>query len=349
MLVFLSKNTLLKKPSFCFKKTINVILFVILSTSIKAQDPQFTQFYATPLFLNPAFTGLTYEHRFTANYRNQWPGVKKTYSTYMVTYDYNISGLNSGIGFYSLQDRAGTSNLVTSQNGANFAYRVKVGKFSEARAGLQLAMVQKKLDNTKLIFNDQFVTGSSISQDALSIDKINYLDVGVGGLFNTTNYWAGFAIKHINQPNASMLGNIEPLPLFISVHGGYRYIISARGSGKTKLEEFVSASVHYRHEQKYDQLDIGAYYFKQLINVGIWYRGLPFKKYKAGYPNRESISLLVGLEIPDKNFRIGYSYDLTLSKLGINNTQGSHELSLVYEIAKKHKRNKRVLVTCPKF
>ncbi|MDX2173346.1 MAG: type IX secretion system membrane protein PorP/SprF [Bacteroidota bacterium] len=329
----------------------SIISFVCLlaTFSVKAQDPQFTQFYATPLYLNPAFTGLTYEHRFSANYRNQWPGVKRAYTTYMATYDYNISNLNSGIGFFALQDRAGTSNLVTSQNGLNFAYRIKVGRFSEARAGLQISMVQKKLDNTRLLFNDQLITGSAVSQDALSIDKINYLDVGVGGLFNSTNYWAGFAVKHINQPNASMVGDILPLPLFVSIHGGYRYIISARGAGKTKLEEFVSASVHYRHEQKYDQLDIGAYYFKQLVNLGIWYRGLPFKKYKPGYPNRESISLLVGLEIPDKNFRIGYSYDLTVSSLRINNSQGAHEVSIVYEIARKHKRNKRVLVTCPKF
>lgn len=349
MFLFLSKNSFSKTLIFCLKKTSIVILFITLCTSVKAQDPQFTQFYATPLYLNPAFTGLTYEHRFSANYRNQWPGVKRAYSTYMATYDYNISNLNSGIGFFALQDRAGTSNLVTSQNGLNFAYRIKVGRFSEARAGLQISMVQKKLDNTRLIFNDQFITGAAVSQDALNIDKINYLDVGVGGLFNSTNYWAGFAVKHINQPNASMVGDILPLPLFLSVHGGYRYIISARGAGKTKLEEFVSASVHYRHEQKYDQLDIGAYYFKQLVNLGIWYRGLPFKKYKPGYPNRESISLLVGLEIPDKNFRIGYSYDLTVSTLRINNSQGAHEVSIVYEIARKHKRNKRVLVTCPKF
>ena len=340
-----SKNT-----SFAaIKKCVLTLLCIIFYTIAKAQDPQFTQFYATPLYLNPAFTGLTYEHRFTANYRNQWPGVKRAYTTYMATYDYNISGLNSGIGFFLLQDKAGSSNLVTTQSGFNFAYRIKVGKFAEARAGLQLVNVQKKLDNTKLIFNDQFITGSAISQDAISIDKISYLDVGLGGLFNSTNYWGGFALKHINQPNASMVGNIEPLPLFMSVHGGYRYIITARGAGKTKLEEFVSASVHYRHEQKYDQLDIGAYYFKQLINIGIWYRGLPFKKYKPGYASRESIALLLGLEIPDKNLKIGYSYDLTVSKLSINNTLGAHELSLVYEIAKKHKRNRRVLVTCPKF
>jgi type IX secretion system PorP/SprF family membrane protein len=331
------------------KKFLYIFLFISAILRVFAQDPQFTQFYAAPMFLNPAFTGLTYEHRFTANYRNQWPGVKTAYTTYMATYDYNISNMNSGIGGFILQDRAGTSNLVTTMGGVNYAYRVKVGKYSEARGGVSLVMNQKKIDNTKLIFNDQFITGSSISQDALAADKISYFDMGLGALFNSTNYWFGFSGRHLNQPNASMVGNIEPLPISGSIHGGYRFIISARGSGKTKLEEFVSASFNIRHEQKYDQLDIGAYYFKSFVNVGLWYRGLPIKKYKPGYPNRESIALLVGIEIPDKNFRVGYSYDATVSNLKINNTQGSHEVSIVYEIASKRKRNKRALVSCPKF
>ena len=118
------------------------------------------------------------------------------------------------------------------------------------------------------------------------------------------------------------------LPVSVNVHGGYRYIISARGAGRTKLEEFVSASMQYRREQRYDQLDIGAYYFKSFINLGLWYRGLPLKHYKPGYPNRESVAILVGFEIPDRNFRIGYSYDVTVSKLGISNSQGSHEISI---------------------
>jgi type IX secretion system PorP/SprF family membrane protein len=266
----------------------------------------------------------------------------------MASYDYNISDLNSGIGGFVLQDRAGTSNLVTTQGGINLAYRVKVNKFSEARGGLMVSMAQKKIDNTGLIFNDQLVTGSSTSTD-LKAERVNYVDMGAGVLFNSTNYWIGASARHINQPNASIVGNTEPMPLYISIHGGYRYIISALGAGKTKLEEYVSMSVHYRNEQKYDQFDIGAYYFKSFLNVGLWYRGLPFKRYKPGYPNRESIAVLVGLEIPDKNFRIGYSYDVTVSKLAISNTQGAHEVSLIYEIAKKNKRNRRVLVSCPKF
>jgi len=269
----------------------------------------------------------------------------------LLSYDNNLASLNSGIGGFVLQDVAGTSKLVTTQYGFNFAYSVKINKYSEVRFGMQMAMTQKKLDYTALTFNDQLINGagSGPSKDALSVAPVNYLDVGAGALYNSTNYWLGVSTKHINGPNASMTGDIQALPIYVSVHGGYRYIMSARGSGKTKLEEFLSASFHYRKEQNYDQFDLGAYYFKSFLNVGVWYRGIPFKHYKPGYPNRESIALLVGLEVPNKNFRIGYSYDITVSKLGINNTQGSHEVSLVYEIAKKRTKTKRVLVSCPKF
>jgi type IX secretion system PorP/SprF family membrane protein len=316
-----------------FKKFIYIPIIPSSSIGLFAQAPKFTQFYAAPLYLNPAFTDLNYMHLFTANYLNQWPGIKTAFTTYMVTYDYKVSNMNSGIGGFILQDRVITSNLVTTIGGVNYAYRVKAGKCSEFSGGVSLVINQKEIGNTKLIFNDQFITGSSVSQDALALDKVNYFDIGLGALFNSTNYWIGFSGRHLNQPNASMVGNIEPLPISGSIHGGYRYVITARGSGKTKLEEFVSASFNIRHEQKYDQLDIGAYYFKSFVNVGLWYRGLPIKKYKPGYPNRESLALLVGLEIPDKNFRVGYSYDATISNLKINNTQRSHEVSIVYEIA----------------
>src|ERR1044072_5125484 len=258
-------------------------LFILFSCLITfGQDPQFTQFYASPLYLNPAFTGLTYEHRFSMNYRNQWTGIKTAYSTDMVAYDYNASNLNSGLGAFVLYDRAGTSNLVTQQEGFNFAYRIKINKYSELRLGLAIGLTQKRLDYTNLIVNDQLAAGSGAgpSKDALSIEKVNYTDMGCGALYNSMNYWLGASTKHINQPNASMVGNTEALPVYVSVHGGYRYIISARGAGRTKLEEFVSASFLYKHELKSDQFDIGAYYFREFLNLGVWYRGLPFKHYK---------------------------------------------------------------------
>ena len=122
---------------------------------MKAQDPQFTQFYASPMYLNPAFTGVTTEHRFVANYRNQWPGVSKAYQTSMASYDYNLSDLSSGVGLTVMQDKAGTAGLTHTQIGASYAYHFKISKFTEIRMGANVNYNMKRLDFSKLKFNDQ--------------------------------------------------------------------------------------------------------------------------------------------------------------------------------------------------
>lgn len=315
--------------------------------SAKAQDPQFTQFYAAPMYLNPAFTGNTYEHRFVANYRNQWPGVSKTYQTMMASYDYNISDLNSGLGVLVFQDKSGTAGLTHTQIGVNYAYHFKITKFSEIRMGANLSYNMKRIDFNKLRFNDQIATGSSVSLEAGNYEPLNYMDFGAGALLNSTEYWLGLSAKHLTQPNASLIGERVPLPVSISLHGGYRFIFEQKS--KTQLQKYISPAFNYRHELRYDQLDIGIYYFHLPLNVGLWYRGLPLKKYGPTYTSNESIAVLLGFELAQYNLRVGYSYDITISKLGIATSMGAHEVSLIYEIAKKRKRNKKVLVSCPKF
>lgn len=314
---------------------------------MKAQDPQFTQFYAAPMYLNPAFTGVTYEHRFVANYRNQWPGIRKTYQTYMASYDYNMNDLNSGIGVTIMQDRAGTAGLTHSQFGVNYAYHFKVSKFAEIRMGANINYNLKRIDFNKLKFNDQITTGSSISLDAANYERLSYMDFAAGALLNSTEYWVGFSAKHLTQPNSSLIGDRVPLPISLSLHGGYRYIIEQKS--KNDIKKYISPTFNYRHQQKYDQLDIGLYYYHLPLNVGVWYRGIPFKKYAPTYSSSESIALLVGFDLSQYNLRVGYSYDITISKLGIANSWGAHEISMVYEIAKRKKRTRKVLVSCPKF
>jgi type IX secretion system PorP/SprF family membrane protein len=314
---------------------------------LKAQDPQFTQFYSAPMYLNPAFTGATYEHRFVANYRNQWPGVSKTYQTYMASYDYNINDLNSGLGIVVMQDRAGTAGLTHTQFGVNYAYHFKISKFAEIRMGANLSYNIKKLDFNKLKFNDQLATGSSTSLEANRYQQLNFMDFGAGALLNSEAYWLGFSAKHLTQPNSSLTGDRVPLPISISLHGGYRFIFERKR--KVELAKYISPVFNYRHEQKYDQLDIGLYYFHAPLNVGLWYRGLPFKKYAPTYSSSESVAVMIGFDISQYNLRIGYSYDITVSRLGIANSLGAHEIAMVYEIAQKRKKSKKVLVSCPKF
>ena len=317
------------------------------SIILKAQDAQFTQFYAAPMYLNPAFTGVTYEHRFVANYRNQWPGIKRAYQTYMASYDYNMSDINSGLGITVMQDRAGTAGLTHTQFGINYAYHFKVSKLAEIRLGANLNYNMKRIDFGKLKFNDQITTGSSVSTEAANYEQLNFMDFAAGALLNSTEYWLGLSAKHLTQPNSSLTGDRVPLPLSLSLHGGYRFIIEQKS--KNDIKRYISPAFNYRHQQKYDQLDIGVYYYHLPLNVGLWYRGLPFKNYGPTYSSRESIAILVGFDITEYNLRIGYSYDLTISKLGVANSLGGHEVSLVYEIAKKKKKTRRLLVSCPKF
>lgn len=331
-----------------------IIFFLAFSFALKAQDAQFTQFYASPLYLNPAFTGLTYEHRFTATYRNQYPNRKMGFKTYMAAYDYNFSDANSGIGFIAMRDNAGyLSKLSSTLFGLNYAYRIKVNKYSEVRAGLSVGVGQEKIDNSysSLIFNDELITGSSNSvEDTKGYQQqILYADLGVGGMYSTSNFWFGASAKHINRPDISLTGNPNRLPIYFTAHGGYRILFSEHGPGKTKMNHYVSICGNYYHQGKNDQLDVGLYYFKSLINLGIWYRGLPFKRYTSGMPNNESIALLAGIDLNDKGLKIGYSFDITISTLGLSSTKGAHEIALVYELAKKHKRNRRVIVSYPKF
>ena len=330
------------------RKAILYLSIVISSLvfHLQAQDPQFTQFYASPMYLNPAYTGVTYEHRFVANYRNQWPGIHKTYTTYMASYDYNMSTLNSGLGVIVMQDRSGTAGLTHTQFGINYAYHFKISKFAEIRLGANLSYNIKKLDFDKLRFNDQIVSGSNISLEASSYQQLNYMDFAAGALLNSTKYWLGFSAKHITQPNSSLVGERIPLPVSLSLHGGYRFIIEEKSK---QLNRYVSPAFNYRHQLNNDQLDVGLYYYHLPLNVGIWYRGIPFKKYAPAYSNSESIALLIGFDLQQYNLRVGYSYDITISNLAISNTKGAHEISIIYEKFSKRKKSKRVLVSCPKF
>jgi hypothetical protein len=98
---------------------------------------------------------------------------------------------------------------------------------------------------------------------------------------------------------------------------------------------------------KFDQLDAGLYLTLEPMVFGLWYRGLPIKNYEPGLPNNDAAIFLVGYK--QDNLSVGYSYDLTVSRLGVS-TGGSHELSLTYTFASPQSRKKFAKkIPCPKF
>ncbi|WP_316929195.1 PorP/SprF family type IX secretion system membrane protein [Nitritalea halalkaliphila] len=93
-----------------------------------AQDPQYSQYYAAPLFLNPAFTGAEQVTRIGFNYRNQWPGLDASFTTFSAYIDGYLDDYNSGIGLMFMQDTEGFVNLRSTSVGAFYAYELRLGE-----------------------------------------------------------------------------------------------------------------------------------------------------------------------------------------------------------------------------
>jgi type IX secretion system PorP/SprF family membrane protein len=326
-----------------------------------AQDPQFTQFYAAPQYLNPAFAGSALAPRATINYRNQWPAITN-YVTTVVGLDHFVTKLNSGIGLMLVNDSQGQGAITSTEIAGQYSFQFQVGEGSFVRLGVQGSYVNRSVNYFGLVFGDQIDSRGIISGQATA-DRVvsnlpnnNYVNFATGGLFYSDWFWVGLSAHHINRPSQSFTGlaNTESrLPIKGGVQAGLRIPIQGITGYGDEMDREISISpvIHYKFQGKYDQLDMGAYLTYSPITVGAYYRGIPFKKYDQRINNHDAIAGLIGYRA-DK-FSIGYSYDATISTLGFA-SGGSHEISISYifdrpESNRSRYKPKKGMLSCPKF
>jgi len=313
-------------------KAIKYMILIISSVvnNAGAQDMQYTQFYANPIYLNPAFAGSAYCPRVCLNYRNQWPNLSGTYVSYSASYDRYLKALAGGIGILIATDDQARSTLKTTTASFMYAYNIKVTREFSINAALQATYFQKTLDRTKLNFGDMidprrgFVWNTN--EVVPSQTKYN-ADFSAGLLGYSKHYFFGFAANHLTQPDEGLLG-VSKLPAKFTAHGGAIFYLEKGGMS------YISPNILFQQQQKFTQLNLGLYYKKDAFVAGLWYR------------NSDAVIALVGLQTPF--LKIGYSYDFTISKLA-GNTAGSHEISLQIQFACKQKKPRYRLVSCPAF
>jgi type IX secretion system PorP/SprF family membrane protein len=328
------------------KKLILTYIVFLLWISAQAQDPQFTQFYANPLYLNPAFAGTSIQSRFVLATRVQWASIPGAFQTYSASYDQFFPRIKSGFGLNIYYDRAGTGGLSTTNANLAYAYEIKINRDLFIRPAAKIGYVFRSLDFNKLTFGDQLSTDNPISGEIISNQGIAFADFGTGVLLYAPDYWVGFAADHLNMPNESFLGEDSRIPIKYSLHGGYRFKLN----GRNKLDRnYVYVAANYKSQGKFDQLDLGAYYEHNALTIGIWYRGLPVVFSEISGLQRDAVSILIGYK--QTNLSFAYSYDITISSLGLN-SGGSHELTVIYEWANRKNRRftkRKRVVPCAKF
>jgi len=344
--LFFTARNLIAQGEVCRILFSIVILLLCNTETLKAQHYQFSQFYSARTYLNPAFAGVDACSKLSLTYRDQWASVPGAFVTTQVGFDQAIRR-NNGIGFLLFSDKSGYGGLSSTMFSGLYSYEININRKTRLRFGVAAGGVSRKIDYTALLFGDQIERGGSIPTIENPTQASTYLDFSSGAICYSSKSWLGASGIHLTQPNQSLLiDETSKLPFELRVHGGRRFYNIKKK--KTWDSQYLTMAFNYKMQLEFDQLDIGVYLTKSPMNFGVWYRGLPLiKTYKSGYSNHDAIVLLAGFSWD--RFTVGYSYDITISKL-TNESGGSHEISISYNFCNnKKKRTKSIVISCPKF
>ena len=294
-----------------------------------AQDPEFSQFFANPLSLNPAFAGTTELPRAILNYRNQWPQKGSTYITYSASYDQISKKMNTGFGIQVIHDRE-LNNLINSSSAAfTYSYHIKFDERKFMNLGLQAGLVLKQFNISNLIFPSEIDQLSGETSNSVTNDYNNEMktfpDFAVGALGQQNDFFWGASVHHITQPDESIIEGDQKgkLPVKVTLHVGARS--RKLHHGLLSREYTISPNILYQQQGSFKQLNLGIYMIEKSFLFGGWYRNnIDIRP--------DAIIFLAGFA--REKFQFGYSFDLTLSKLS-NYSYGSHEISVTFFIGEK--------------
>lgn len=342
------------------KLILGVSAMVLMANSLSAQDIHYTQYFTSPLTLNPALTGLTQcDLRLSANYRVQWASVSANpYRTGMIGYDMAVlkgklpQGDALGIGIMGLYDKSGLGGLQNTTVAFSLAYHKAFGKQKQHNIslGVQAMLVQKSIDFAKLKFEDQFDPnsgGTPYPTSEVIAQSLSYPDFNAGIMYtgrlseHATGY-AGFSYYHLTQPVETFMSSNH------QIHS--RQTFTLGGSFDLNENLVLYASGLYQSQAAASEIVLGAaigfilnpgndpeYQKNTILYLGGWYR------------YADAISPYVGFEW--SKMKLGVSYDINVSSFTpATGGAGAYEISLIYNgCINKGGSEPSYKVPCPKF
>lgn len=271
--------------------------------ALAQQDPQYSQNMFNQMGVNPGYAGANDQICATAINRQQWLGFDGAPQTTLLTVDAAISpfGVESGVGLNVVNDEIGFSSNFYLQG--VYAYRMDLWQ-GELGIGAGIGFINKTVDGS---FEPISADDGTIPEKDNNIS----LDLSMGLFFQGNNFYAGGAVSHINQPNFNLNGTeVGVMRRHYFVAAGYNF------QTPVALLE-LKPSVFLKSDGISSQINLNA---NVLYNKKIW----------GGFSYRlnDAVIAMVGIKLFN-GIKIGYSYDLSISKLGRYN-QGTHEVMLGY-------------------
>ncbi len=333
-------------------KRITILLLLIINCiCARAQDANFSQFFSSPLTLNPANTGnFNGSLRLAGNFRNQWASFNNAFSTTTFSVDAPILLTKMApynrlsIGLNALTDQSGNGLLKQNYLAGSFAF--KKGFDADARhslsLGFQAAYGSANFNSSLAKFEDQLTPGGFLlsTSEPLQISNTykKIVDLNSGLIYNASNekgrsFYIGAAVNHILEPVTTNLNSDYYTKRRYTVHGGGYF---PAGENTT-----VHASFQFQQQGDYREIILGgaASYFINgkstsyyELYLGAWLR------------YNDAIIPYVGVEY--NLLRFGFSYDLNYSS---DKTAGTYYRTAEFSIIKVFNSNKENVINCPKF
>ncbi|RMF02503.1 MAG: type IX secretion system membrane protein PorP/SprF [Bacteroidetes bacterium] len=343
-------------------------LFFLLALS--AQDQHFSQFYASPLTLNPALTGmLEGKYRVSMVYRDQWRNsLDNPYQTYSAAADFRYPVRQYkkryrdaiGVGFLFYNDKINAINFTTNQLMIAAAYHKALNPESNQflSLGVQLGMMQRNINYDQLTFDDQFNGTNGFDQptDELFVENnfatsdvqigLHYTYSPQGGL----GIYAGAAMHHVFEPEMSWYYRAQDpsmrderlsstLYRKYSAHIGLRIPIG-------EATQFLPRTLVYT-QGPHLSFNAGAN-LRFLLNditgtalhLGGWARPV---RNADNTTELDAVVTMIGIE--HQNFLLGFSYDISPGQFTLNTrSRNAFEISVAYLGEYEDET-----VLCPKF
>jgi len=304
------------------KKLITLLCTGVALQLHAQQDIHFSQYYSSPLFLNPATAGMFRgDMRTNLNYRNQWATVTRPFNTIVAGIDAPVYSPKKSDNFLALgarffHDKAGDSRFGSTNFGLDASYAISTGKNSFFGVGLGFGVLSRSITPSGLTWDQQWngnafdnslYSGESIQSESFATFDLN------GGLCymfddGDVRYTLGAGIQHFNRPNISFLGSNEKLMIKYVFHGQAEFPL-----GRTNTALVPSAVYFFQGPNM--ELTFGSDY-KIIIKQAS--QRLTFNdeiSLSAGLYTRFLDALFATFRFNYAGLSVGGAYDFTMSKL----------------------------------
>lgn len=343
-----------------FLRFLTPILLSAFALNISAQDIHFSQFYMSPLNLNPAMTGvMNCNHRVAINYRNQWASIlnQNAFNTFSASYDQRIAvGRYDyfGLGGTVWADKAGSLGFSTVQPRLSGSYAKKMGGYRRKAHylsfGADLGFSNRNLNVLNAQWGSQHDGAGgfnpNLPQEIVDNPNFWFADMSAGLLWFSVfdefnNFYIGGAFSHLNRANVSFLRENVPLYNKITLHAGGEFTIADRTSLLPGIVTFLQGpSFQVNGGTSFKFLLGNSRRYSQAFQLGAWAR------LSNRLDSKHLDAIILSTRFDYEQFTIGFSYDVNTSNLrAATNGNGAFEFSLLYKVCGPERRG----VYCPNF